>query len=365
MYYPLQNTCMMATSATDKQSVEPSDLRAAQRACRSRPAKRTSARSRRSRSRRARPNGSTSSAPGMLSLMSTGGGLVFGGDVNGRFRAYDQRTGEVLWEINLGAAVNGYPVTYAVERQAVRRGQHGRLGPRARSRPLDAGAAARQRQPAVRVRAAIDRSDDRARHEARAQRPGGRSTCDSHAPSEATRNGILTTLGADGRPRVRPERHRECSPSARYITPIEQEFGWSRVDVSFAFTLVAYMIVLDVAAARHTRRSLRSAPRRADFDSAVRAELGGDLFHAGRTSTSTTCSGRIVPVAGLGLWPLGYLQAVTPWFDRKLGLALGCANAGIGVGSTLAADARDRPDHRGLRLASRALLALAVRSCCS
>ena len=42
----------------------------------------------------------------------------------------------------------------------------------------------------------------------------------------------------------------------------------------------------------------------------------------------------IVPIAGLGLWPLGYLQAVTPWFDRKLGLALGCANAGIGVGST-------------------------------
>jgi len=40
-------------------------------------------------------------------------------------------------------------------------------------------------------------------------------------------------------------------------------------------------------------------------------------------------------VLGLGLWPLGYLQSVTPWFDRKLGLALGCANAGIGVGSTL------------------------------
>ncbi|HEU4620073.1 MAG TPA: PQQ-binding-like beta-propeller repeat protein [Gammaproteobacteria bacterium] len=50
----------------------------------------------------------------VLSLMSTGGGLVFGGDVNGRFRAYDQRTGEVLWEVNLGAAVNGYPITYSV-----------------------------------------------------------------------------------------------------------------------------------------------------------------------------------------------------------------------------------------------------------
>jgi hypothetical protein len=26
---------------------------------------------------------------------------------------------------------------------------------------------------------------------------------------------------------------------------------------------------------------------------------------------------------------------VSRWFDRRLGLALGCANAGIGVGSTL------------------------------
>jgi alcohol dehydrogenase (cytochrome c) len=51
---------------------------------------------------------------GQLSLMSTGGGLLFGGDVNGRFRAYDQRSGEVLWEVNLGAPVNGYPVTFAV-----------------------------------------------------------------------------------------------------------------------------------------------------------------------------------------------------------------------------------------------------------
>jgi MFS family permease len=37
----------------------------------------------------------------------------------------------------------------------------------------------------------------------------------------------------------------------------------------------------------------------------------------------------------LGLWPLGYLQPITYWFDRRLGLALGCANAGIGVGSTI------------------------------
>ena len=48
-------------------------------------------------------------------LVATGGGLVFGGDYNGRFRAFDQQTGEVLWEINLGSPHTGYPITYAVD----------------------------------------------------------------------------------------------------------------------------------------------------------------------------------------------------------------------------------------------------------
>jgi PQQ-dependent dehydrogenase (methanol/ethanol family) len=51
---------------------------------------------------------------GMMSLLSTAGGLVFGGDTNGRFRAFDQRNGRVLWEVNLGSPISGYPVTFAV-----------------------------------------------------------------------------------------------------------------------------------------------------------------------------------------------------------------------------------------------------------
>ena len=50
-----------------------------------------------------------------MSLAATGGGLVFGGDVNGRFRAFDDRTGDILWEINLGSPVSGFPITYAVD----------------------------------------------------------------------------------------------------------------------------------------------------------------------------------------------------------------------------------------------------------
>ena len=52
---------------------------------------------------------------GTTSLLTTGGGLIFGGDTNGRFRALDQDTGAVLWEINLGSSVTGFPITYSVD----------------------------------------------------------------------------------------------------------------------------------------------------------------------------------------------------------------------------------------------------------
>jgi alcohol dehydrogenase (cytochrome c) len=47
-------------------------------------------------------------------MVATGGGLVFGGDLAGNVRAFDQDTGEVLWQANLGSAVTGYPVSFAV-----------------------------------------------------------------------------------------------------------------------------------------------------------------------------------------------------------------------------------------------------------
>ena len=50
---------------------------------------------------------------GMLSLVATGGGLVFGGDAGGRFKALDEGTGRLLWETILGSPVSGYPVTFA------------------------------------------------------------------------------------------------------------------------------------------------------------------------------------------------------------------------------------------------------------
>ena len=52
-------------------------------------------------------------AAGMTS-MATGGGLLFAGDASGRFRAFDQDNGRVLWDTDLGSAVTGFPIAYAV-----------------------------------------------------------------------------------------------------------------------------------------------------------------------------------------------------------------------------------------------------------
>ena len=52
--------------------------------------------------------------PIVASLLTTAGGLVFAGEPNGRFNAFDAKTGDVLWTFNTGAGIHSNPVTYAV-----------------------------------------------------------------------------------------------------------------------------------------------------------------------------------------------------------------------------------------------------------
>ena len=50
----------------------------------------------------------------MSSLLATAGGLLFGGSSDRTFRAYDARTGNVLWETRLNSSANATPVTFSV-----------------------------------------------------------------------------------------------------------------------------------------------------------------------------------------------------------------------------------------------------------
>lgn len=54
-------------------------------------------------------------APWLGGLVATGGGLLFGGDINRRFRALDQQTGAILWETVLNSRVTGGAISYAVD----------------------------------------------------------------------------------------------------------------------------------------------------------------------------------------------------------------------------------------------------------
>jgi alcohol dehydrogenase (cytochrome c) len=113
MYYPLQNTCMMTTSTSDKQSAD--EVYAETSRVEIAPGAKDVGTIWAISAKTGDTVWKSAQRAGELSLVSTGGGLLFGGDVNGRFRAYDQRSGKMLWEVNLGAPVNGYPITFAVD----------------------------------------------------------------------------------------------------------------------------------------------------------------------------------------------------------------------------------------------------------
>ena len=50
----------------------------------------------------------------LTGVLSTSGGLIFIGDTDRNFIAFDANSGEVLWKVKLNAALHGYPIAYAV-----------------------------------------------------------------------------------------------------------------------------------------------------------------------------------------------------------------------------------------------------------
>jgi len=53
-------------------------------------------------------------APFMTAALTTGGGVVFVGDRNQEFKAFDVKNGKVLWTQKLATAVQGFPISFSV-----------------------------------------------------------------------------------------------------------------------------------------------------------------------------------------------------------------------------------------------------------
>jgi len=54
-------------------------------------------------------------APQTGAALATGGGLVFAGALDRYFRAYDDKTGKILWQMRASNIVNSFPITYSVK----------------------------------------------------------------------------------------------------------------------------------------------------------------------------------------------------------------------------------------------------------
>ena len=48
-------------------------------------------------------------------VLATAGNLLFMGEGNGKFNAYDSQTGKLLWQFDCDAGVNAPPITYEID----------------------------------------------------------------------------------------------------------------------------------------------------------------------------------------------------------------------------------------------------------
>lgn len=119
-----------------------------------------------------------------------------------------------------------------------------------------------------------------------------------------------------------------------FIRPLQSEFGWSRAQVA----LVATVINLTVMVMSPVQGWLvdRFGSRRIVLPSLFAFAAGlMALYGLPRSLPVFYGAWSVVVIAGVGLLPGGYLRVVGTWFDRRLGLAMGLANAGIGLGNIL------------------------------
>jgi MFS family permease len=117
-----------------------------------------------------------------------------------------------------------------------------------------------------------------------------------------------------------------------FFKPLSQEFGWSRAQVSLAFSLS--LLVMSVAFPLVGRLVDRFGARKIIVPSVL-------LFGLGLMSFSLLSAHLwhlyviyvLLGVVGGGTAPVPYSNVISHWFDKRRGLALGVAMVGLGLGT--------------------------------
>ena len=117
-----------------------------------------------------------------------------------------------------------------------------------------------------------------------------------------------------------------------FLKPLSTEFGWSRAQLSLAFSLS--LLVLSFALPVIGRLVDRFGARTVIVPSVV-------LFGLGLVSFSLMSASLwhlyglylLMGLVGAGTAPIPYSNVISHWFDRKRGLALGVSMVGLGLGT--------------------------------
>lgn len=119
-----------------------------------------------------------------------------------------------------------------------------------------------------------------------------------------------------------------------FIRPLEADFGWSRTQIALASSIVSYtvMLISPIQGYLTDRFGARAVivPCIPLFCVAV-----GLMYFMPPVPWIYYAAWIVLPVIGIGIFPLSYLRVVSSWFDKRLGLAIGIANAGIGIGGAV------------------------------
>jgi MFS family permease len=117
-----------------------------------------------------------------------------------------------------------------------------------------------------------------------------------------------------------------------FLKPLSQEFGWSRAQISLAFSLAT--LVLTVALPLIGRLVDRLGARRVILPSVLIFGLGlMSLYFLTASLWHYYAISLFMAVGGSGATPVSYSKVISCWFDQRRGLALGLAMAGSGLGA--------------------------------
>ncbi|MCY4364021.1 MAG: MFS transporter [Gammaproteobacteria bacterium] len=119
-----------------------------------------------------------------------------------------------------------------------------------------------------------------------------------------------------------------------FVRPLEEEFGWSRGELSLAITMTNFAVVLAspclgfIIDRFGVRRVLIPSVIMMGLTVASMALLSANLWHFYALYF-------LIPFLGAGTLPQSYSRVLIAWFERRRGIALGISLAGFGVGAML------------------------------